>query len=629
MCLKHKLLLPNVLLIALTMTVVTITSYLKSSNALEEAITSKLELLTELVQKDIGLWAKAREADILVWSEDPFFVKALSSKDKDLLDQASQELVSLTRRYPMYETLLLADAHGAILAANSPKLSGKVRIGNRAYFKQAMSGQIARSEVLKSRATGNAIIVFAAPVNKAGQIIGVIVGAINIAYLADNYIDHVKPGGTGYLYAFDRRGMVVAYPKKEEILKLDVSKFDFGREMMSRKNGMVNYEFRGVKKKVAFRHIPQLDWTIASTSNVDELYAPARQLGRFNLLIAIFVVLAAGVLVWFLALSVVRSINKIMKNLSGGARQVAAASDQVSASSQTLAQGSGEQAASLEETASSMEEMSSMTRQNADNARLANSLMQEAGKVVAQANISMKELRGAMEKITSASDETAKIIKSIDEIAFQTNLLALNAAVEAARAGEAGAGFAVVADEVRSLAVRAAEAAKNTSDLIEGNLQNIKRGAGLVASTDQAFSQMEENSRKASELVAEIAAASGEQAQGIEQINKAAGEMDRVTQQVAANAEETAASSEELSAQAETLNEMVQELRAMVDGSRSNGTKRFKSGNGNEESMPSYLRAPREAHQDDGESADPKPKTVNTSARREIPLEDDEDFADF
>jgi methyl-accepting chemotaxis protein len=171
-----------------------------------------------------------------------------------------------------------------------------------------------------------------------------------------------------------------------------------------------------------------------------------------------------------------------------------------------------------------------------------------------------------MSRLTEASDETVRIIKTIDEIAFQTNLLALNAAVEAARAGEAGAGFAVVAEEVRNLAMRATEAARHTQSIIEGSLQNVREGSELVKATDEAFGQVEESSRKVSGLVGEIAQASSEQAQGLGQINLALGEMDKVTQQVAANAEEGSAAAEELSGQAANLLEMVEGLEVLVRG---------------------------------------------------------------
>ena len=258
------------------------------------------------------------------------------------------------------------------------------------------------------------------------------------------------------------------------------------------------------------------------------------------------------------------NINEMLDSMSNAlgqagiaSEQVGTASGQVSSSSQALAEGSSEQAASLEETASSLEEMASMVNQNSANANQANTLMKEANQVVDKAKGSMAEVNKAMGDISHASQETQKIIKTIDEIAFQTNLLALNAAVEAARAGEAGAGFAVVADEVRNLAMRAADAAKNTADLIEGTVKKVDNGAGLVKTTDEAFEEVATAAAKVGELVSEISAASDEQSKGIEEVNKAVAEMDKVTQQNAATAEETASASEELSAQSNELDSML------------------------------------------------------------------------
>jgi len=258
--------------------------------------------------------------------------------------------------------------------------------------------------------------------------------------------------------------------------------------------------------------------------------------------------------------------REIIGNLTSGAEQVAAASGQVSSASQSLAEGATEQAAGLEETSSSLEEMASMTKQNADNAQQANALAGEARTAADQGAGSMNRMNGAIQEIQKSSDETAKIIKVIDEIAFQTNLLALNAAVEAARAGEAGKGFAVVAEEVRNLAMRSAEAAKNTADLIEESVKNSQNGVDIAAEVGGALEEIVQGVSKTTDLVSEIAAASQEQAQGIDQVNTAIAQMDKVTQQNAANAEESASASEELSAQAETMNEVVGRLITLVEG---------------------------------------------------------------
>lgn len=290
---------------------------------------------------------------------------------------------------------------------------------------------------------------------------------------------------------------------------------------------------------------------------------------ELSVTVIMVIALAAGILVTiFLPKGIVAALRLISTNLENGAQQVATASHQISSASQHLADGALRQAASLEQTSASLEELSSMVRSNAQNALEAEGLMKKTAKIVSRADQSMQQLIGSMGEISSSSQETQKIVKTIDEIAFQTNLLALNAAVEAARAGEAGAGFAVVADEVRSLAMRAAAAASNTSALIENTVEKIGKGTSLVSETNESFCEVTESVVKVERLIAEVSQASQEQSEGVTQLNTAVLEIDSVTQHNAASADQASASAGQLSEQAELMKEIVEDLVVMVAGQR-------------------------------------------------------------
>ncbi len=260
----------------------------------------------------------------------------------------------------------------------------------------------------------------------------------------------------------------------------------------------------------------------------------------------------------------VQPVIRIVDGLNESADQVSYASDQIASAGQSLAEGTSEQAASSEQIAASLEQVSAMARQNADNSGQANNLMGNLKQVVETVYYSMFDLTKSMDEISTATGEASGIIKNIDEIAFQTNLLALNAAVEAARAGENGAGFAVVADEVRNLALRAAEAAQNTSGLIQGITLKVEDGLKMVSGTSKSFNQVNTDSDNVADLVSNITVSSNDQAEGIEQVNNAVSEIDKVNQQNAANAEESASAHEELNAQAEYMKKLVDELAMLI-----------------------------------------------------------------
>ena len=354
-------------------------------------------------------------------------------------------------------------------------------------------------------------------------------------------------------------------------------------------------ESRARVKIAAITYFEPWDWVIGVCSYEDEFQeagdklAAIGQKGHVVLGVVLAVSALIAAVIWFFATqSLVKPLRMIFKGLETfsaceladagkkfrvsidsmqqGTREVASAANLVASAAQALALGSSEQAAAAEETSSSSEQMASMTRQNAENALEARRLSEAARCSADKGFEAMSRMSVAIAEIQRSSTDTSKIMKVIDEIAFQTNLLALNAAVEAARAGEAGKSFAVVAEEVRNLAQRSAEAARNTAALIEESVKSADKGVQISREVSEALQGITEKTRKANELVTEIAAASNDQAHGIGQINTAIGQMGTVTQQNAANAEESASAAEELNNQVEGLNRVVGQLRGLLEG---------------------------------------------------------------
>ena len=333
----------------------------------------------------------------------------------------------------------------------------------------------------------------------------------------------------------------------------------------------------------------------------------------------------------FLIKDIKAKISYIIQELKDGINQITSSANQLASTSQNLAEGASSQAASIEETSSSLDEISSMIRKNADNSTEANNSRNVALNSLVKANEDMNKTMEAMDKIRSSGEEIKKIIKTIDEIAFQTNLLALNAAVEAARAGEAGAGFAVVADEVRNLAMRAAEAAKSTQGLIEKTVAEIEKGSHLLEDTNKAFQVTMEHNKKVGELIEEIASSSSEQAEGIEQINKAIHQIDSIIQQNASNAEENASASEQMHAQAEMMGNMISRLEAIIGiGVYSTDGETPTHSVSVEQTLPtSNIVYEKEGLPEKKEKEDIAPKIGKEVRPQDVIPLDDKDFQDF
>jgi methyl-accepting chemotaxis protein len=393
-------------------------------------------------------------------------------------------------------------------------------------------------------------------------------------------IKDLRYSGQEYFWINDLVPIMIMHPFKPELDGKDLSEFkdpngkhlfvEFVKVCKEKKDGFVHYmwpkpgESKPVPKLSYVKVFEPWGWIIGSGVYIDDVQRELLGIRNLFLGVVIIFVLIGAPLSWWIARSTTRPINLAIQGLTSNADIVGLAAGQMSFASQKLAEGASEQAASIEETTASLDEMSAMTKSNAEGAKQADRLMQEATGIIVRATATMKDLTVSMDEISQASEDTQKIIKTIDEIAFQTNLLALNAAVEAARAGEVGAGFAVVADEVRNLAMRAAESAKSTADLIEGTVKRINNGSIIAQKTNTEFAEVAAIVTKASELAGEIAASSREQAQGIEHLNLAVQEMDKVVQQNAASAEGNANMSQEIGAQIDPMKKMISELETLV-----------------------------------------------------------------
>jgi methyl-accepting chemotaxis protein len=474
------------------------------------------------------------------------------------------------KKHPAIRRVRLLDNKGDEKFSTSKNKTDFEKESSSPWFQKALaSREVCLGEMFISKETNEPLLIIAKTEygqidpNKPAAVIAAEVWGRHVTTSLEN----VKFGKEGYTFVLNREGYVIAHPDKTKLFQLNLSSTDFGKEVLSKKNGGMEYVWEGKKRFVSFQEYPLMQWVIVSSALKEDVLSSVNGMRTQFILIGIVIAGIALVTAILMSWRITRPIHRVVETLTEGAKQMSSASNQVSEASQQVAQGTAEQASGIEEASSSLEEIGSMTKQNASNAGEANGLMSEVGDLVNKGKESMDRMNAAIEKIKRSSDATSRIVKTIDEIAFQTNLLALNAAVEAARAGDAGKGFAVVAEEVRNLAQRAGEAARNTAALIEGSVKDADQGVSVASETAKALKDVTTSVQKVSELVSEIAAASKEQAQGIEQVTTAVAQMNQVTQTNAASAEESASAGEELNAQVKQVKGMIQELIAIAGSS--------------------------------------------------------------
>jgi len=569
--LKNKFLIPMVMLIVLGLGVSSTVSYRISKRALEDSVRNQLTDQAASLEKELSLWVKITQIDISRWADQSYIKMALRESfiGNASITVANTELTEGKKKNTFYESVNMANPKGDIVASSDSEKIGKLKVADQPFFQEAVKGKAFLSDIFASPVSGNTVFAVSSPIYDKDTVVGVLFGFVSLDYFARTCVEPIKVGEEGYAYMINRQGFMAIHPDKSLILKLDAKGYDFIREMLSKESGVVHYDFKDVKKTAAFRKHAETGWTLAVCADVKDIMMPIMLLRNNNILITSAVVFFAVIVIMLVLRSVIRPLTQVIQGLTQTSDEVTAFSAQVASVSQELAETSSEQASSVEETSASLEEVSSMIRQNVNSAVQADQLMKETNSVVSDASVSMKKLITSMADISQAGEETSKIIKIIDEIAFQTNLLALNAAIEAARAGESGAGFAVVAEEVRNLAMRSVDAAKDTASLIESTNRKVRDGADVVNHAAAAFSKVAESTSDVGALLGKITVASDEQAQGIEQVSKAGANLDAVIQNNVAQAQEAASISEQMNAQAEQMKDFVNKLVSLISGLQS------------------------------------------------------------
>ena len=572
---QKKLIITFLLLGTVPMLIMGVLSYSKSSRILIDQTNVQMKNVTSkgIEQLEGFLTIYKMQMDSLYYP----LKDAIDSMDvgiqiqegtKEMMIRAFAEYI---KKYPAVRRIRLLDTEGNEKFTTLKDKSDLEKESSSPWFQKVIaSKEVCFSDMLLSKETKEPFLIMAKTIYgfmKRDTPVAVVAVELWGKHVTAS-LQNVKFGKEGYAFIVNREGYVIAHPDKTKLFQLNLNSTDFGKEMLSKKNGAMEYGWKGTVRLASFQEYPSMQWVIITSVPKEDVLSSIKEIRNQFIVVGVVIAAIALVTAVILSLRIARPIHRVAEGLTEGAEQVSSASGQISQASQQVAQGANEQASGIEETSSSLEEIASMTKQNATNADEANKLMGEVGRLVNTGQESMNRLGKAIEEIKKSSDSTSKIVKTIDEIAFQTNLLALNAAVEAARAGDAGKGFAVVAEEVRNLAQRASEAARNTANLIEGSIKNSDQGVSVATETTKALKEVTVSVQKISELISEIAAASKEQSQGIEQVATGVAQMNQVTQASAANAEESASASEALNAQVEQVNEMIQDLLAVVGGSK-------------------------------------------------------------
>jgi methyl-accepting chemotaxis protein len=562
--LRKRFLIPTLIIFAACLGASSLFSYLKSRALFERAAHEQMKGTAAALSTLIDTFVTDIRLNFVYWSEDATFAVVVQEiLGETVMDAAVRMLEKIQTDYGYYEQVMVANLEGEVVAASRGEAVGGSLAGTEA-FTRAMEGTIYKSTVVRSPLSGHPVFTIASPLEMQDEIVGAILGVVDLEYFNRRFIAPARVGADGHAFLVDRSGMVIASPVESEILNEAVRYIPLADSTGKKTEDVIYDRQDGRSVIIAYHADKGLGWTVGVVVPERAVWAPLKRIGYGNLAIGAGALLLAAGLVILLVHTIVKPINRVVDGLIDAETELHGVSDAVLSSSELLSRSASRQASAVSQTAGTLKEMGRMTRTNADHADQAHRIVGEANGEMTRTGGAIQSLTRSMDDISDASARSREIIGTIESIAFQTNLLALNAAVEAARAGEAGVGFSVVATEVKNLAAKAAEAAGNTAAIIQETVEKIDGAAGSAGETAASFATLQESVNALGELVADISKASRDQSEGIRGIDAAVSEIEAIGRNNSENAATSADAAGQLKDQADVMKGFVEELNRLV-----------------------------------------------------------------